>query len=293
MDLISVETRFVLDGEGRPIELLPRTTGEAEALIEQFMIAANVAVAALARRKHLPFVYRVHEHPDTEKLAALMEAARLLGFKTPLQAEDLPQAALRDLMEQARETPYARLISDRILRAMAKAQYSDNPLGHYGLALKDYCHFTSPIRRYPDLAIHRILSDYLARTPLKELADRYGAFARAAADASSACEIRAMTAERDCEACYKAEYMRAHLGETFEGVIVSLSDFGLFVELPNTVSGLVPVEALPDLELRFDDMASLVDGTGRRRYTIGQALAVKAASCDVSMGRVNFVPAAD
>ena len=293
MDLISVETRFVLDGEGRPIELLPRTTGEAEALIEQFMIAANVAVAALARRRRLPFVYRVHEHPDTEKLAALMEAARLLGFKTPLQAEELPQAALRDLMEQARETPYARLISDRILRAMAKAQYSDNPLGHYGLALKDYCHFTSPIRRYPDLAIHRILSDYLARTPLKELADRYGAFARQAADASSACEIRAMTAERDCEACYKAEYMRAHLGETFEGIIVSLSDFGLFVELPNTVSGLVPVEALPELELRFDDMASLVDGTGRRRYTIGQALAVKAASCDVSMGRVNFVPAAD
>ena len=152
MDLISVETRFILDEEGKPAALLPRQSGEAEGMIEQFMIAANVAVAALARRKKLPFIYRVHERPNPEKLALLMETTRALGLKTPLQSDDLPQMALRELMEEARDTPYARLVSEQLLRSMAKAQYSDNPLGHYGLALQDYCHFTSPIRRYPDLA---------------------------------------------------------------------------------------------------------------------------------------------
>ena len=144
MDLISVETRFVLDEEGKPAALTPRQSGEAEGMIEQFMIAANVAVAALARRKKLPFIYRVHEQPNPEKLAMLMETARALGLKTPLQSDGLPQIALRELMEEARDTPYARLVSEQLLRSMAKAQYSDNPLGHYGLALQDYCHLAHP-----------------------------------------------------------------------------------------------------------------------------------------------------
>lgn len=288
MDLISVETQFVLDEQGRPCALLPRTTGEAEGMIEQFMIAANVAVAALARQKGLPFVYRVHEPPHPEKLAELLEITQRLGLRTPLKTEDVPQTALRDLMEEARDTPYARLVSERLLRAMAKAKYSDNPLGHYGLALRDYCHFTSPIRRYPDLAIHRILSDWLTHTPKAVLYERYGAFVREAAEASSACEVRAMTAERDCEACYKAEYMRGYIGQVFPGVIASASDFGLFVELENTVTGLVRTEALPEEGLCYDGAASLVDMAGRPRYTVGQSLEILVTACDVSTGRVTF-----
>lgn len=291
MDLISVETRFLLDENGAPAALMPRVTDEAEGMIEQFMIAANVAVATLARQKKLPFVYRVHEHPNMEKLALLADTARLLGFKTVLKTEELPQSALRALMEEAKETPYARLISERILRCMAKAAYSENPLGHYGLALADYCHFTSPIRRYPDLAIHRILSDYLARVSKTALHEKYDSFVRTAADASSVCEIRAMNAERDCEACYKAEYMAGYLGCRFTGVISSVTDFGLYVELPNTVEGLVRLESLPDESLSFDGVASVRDRRGRPVFTIGDKMEIQVAACDISTGRISFVPA--
>lgn len=287
MDLISCESVFVLDEQGRPVDLFARTTGEAEGMIEQFMIAANVAVAAYARQRGLPFVYRVHAQPDAEKLQLLSETARQLGMKAVRLSS---QPDLRELMEEARETPYARLISDRLLRSMAKAQYSENPLGHYGLALKDYCHFTSPIRRYPDLSIHRILSDAIAGVPKDELARRYTAFVRESADLSSQYEVRAMTAERECEGCYMAEYMARFLGETFEGVVASVSSFGLFVELPNSAEGLVRIHALPEAGLRYDEAASLVDGRGRPVYTVGDAMTVRVDGVDVSAGQVDFSP---
>ncbi|HIW74226.1 MAG TPA: ribonuclease R [Firmicutes bacterium] len=287
MDLISSESVFVLDGQGRPVDLFARAAGESEGMIEQFMIAANVAVAAYARRHGLPFVYRVHDQPDPTKLQVLSETAMRLGLKTVRLSTQLD---LRELMEEARETAYARLISDRILRSMAKAAYSENPLGHYGLALKDYCHFTSPIRRYPDLSIHRILSDAVAGVPKDELARRYTAFVRESADLSSQYEVRAVTAERECEDCYKAEYMARFLGETFSGVIASVSSFGLFVELPNSAEGLVRIDELPEPDLRYDDVASLVNRRGRPAYTVGDSMTVRVAAIDVSSGRVDFTP---
>lgn len=291
MELVSSEAQFILDEQGAPAAVFPRATGEAEGMIEQFMIAANEAVAALARRKKLPFVYRVHENPSPEKLALLLDAARLLGLKTPLPTAEPAQTALRELLEEARQTPYARLISQRLLRSMAKAKYSDNPLGHYGLALQDYCHFTSPIRRYPDLAIHRILSAYLAHTPKAALVQRYDSFVRAAADDSSACELRAMTAERECEACYKAEYMAGFLGRTFAGVVSSVTEFGLYVELPNTVEGMIRLENLPGAAPRFDGGASIIDSHGQPLYTIGDKMDIQVAACDISAGRITFIPA--
>lgn len=296
MDLISSEAQFVLDEQGHPVLIQPRLSGEAEGMIEQFMIAANEQVAAFARKKRLPFIYRVHEQPDPEKLELLADTARVLGLKTQLPREEVSQMALRDLMEEARETPYARLISDRLLRSMAKAAYSHNPLGHYGLALKDYCHFTSPIRRYPDLAIHRILSDVIAHVPATEVVNRYESFAIAAADSSSECEVRAMTAERECEGCYKAEYMSAYLGKVFTGVVSSIAEFGLYVELPNTVEGMIRPESLEagdGGELRFDGVASLCDSRGRKRYTVGDAIQIQVAACDVSTGRITFLPAGE
>lgn len=292
VDLISTEAQFTLDEQGHPVLIQPRLTGEAEGMIEQFMIAANVAVAALARRKKLPFIYRVHDRPDPEKLEVLAELAHSLGLKTRLPQEDVSQKKWRSLMEEARETPYARLISDRLLRSMAKASYSRNPLGHYGLALDDYCHFTSPIRRYPDLAIHRILSDMLSHTPRAVLLERYEEFAAKAADQSSACEIRAMTAERRCEDCYKAEYMAGYLGKIFTGVICAVTEFGVYVELPNTVEGLVRTELLSEaagMTLSYDKVASLCDPLGKKRYTVGESMTIQVASCDISTGHIQFV----
>ena len=289
MDLISAEPQFTLDDQGHPVDIVARETGESEGMIEQFMIAANVATAAFARRRGLPFVYRVHEQPDPEKLQALGEIARRLGFKSVRLSAQLD---LRGLMEEARETRYARLISDRLLRSMAKAQYSDNPLGHFGLSLADYCHFTSPIRRYPDLCVHRILTDALSGVPKDEMIRRYTSFVREAADQSSRCEVRAMTAERDCEACYMAEYMSGFLGKTFDCVVSSVSSFGIFVELPNAVEGLVRLETLPEEGLRYDEAASLVDSHGRPVYTVGDPVTVRVDAVDVSSGRIDFTPAA-
>lgn len=194
-------------------------------------------------------------------------------------------------MEAAKDTRFARLISSRLLRCMAKARYDGEPVGHYGLGLSDYCHFTSPIRRYPDLCIHRILSDYLAGSGSKALHGRYDDFVREAASSATSCEIRALNAERSCEACYKAEYMSAYIGRTFSGIISSLSENGMFVELPNTVEGMVRLESLPESELTYDGVASLTDRRGRPCYTIGEEIEVLVAACDISSGRISFVPA--
>ncbi len=288
MQLASMESRICLDESGEAVDIRPRLTGEAEQLIERFMVTANRAVAALAKQHKLPFVYRIHETPNTERLGQLFDLARAKSLPVPLSAEGVTQRQLQTLLQAAEETPYARLISDQLLRCMAKAQYDARPVGHYGLALADYCHFTSPIRRYPDLLIHRILARWLSGETAEKLHGKLDNVVREAAYRSTMGEIRAMTAERDCESCYKAEYMRRYLGDTFDGMIVSASGSGLFVELSNTVCGLLPMEELPEPLLEYDGMVSLTDSLGRPRYTVGQTLRVQVAACDVPAGRVRF-----
>ena len=290
LDLVSVETRFRLDENGVPIEVIPRVSGEAEELIEQFMIAANEQVAAFARRERIPFIYRVHDKPNKEKLAMLLQSVTMLGLKTEIKADNPTPTELRDLVEESKETPYARLISMQLLRCMAKAQYSEKPLGHYGLGLEDYSHFTSPIRRYPDLAIHRILTSYLRNKNPELITARFSKFVASASVQSSECEVRAQTAERDCEACYKAEYMSQFIGEEFDGVISSVSNFGIYVELDNSIEGMIRLEYLPQEDLEFDGMASLKDNMDRTLYKVGDPMKISVASCEISSGLVGFVP---
>ncbi|MCL2488801.1 MAG: VacB/RNase II family 3'-5' exoribonuclease, partial [Oscillospiraceae bacterium] len=285
LEVNSRETGFVIDAEGRPVEILPRFPGEAEELIEMFMIAANQQAAALAKREQLPFVYRVHDQPDPGRVAALLESAAALGY-LPKQKTEVSLRLFRELSGLVKDTPHERMFGDAMLRSMAKARYAPLPLGHFGLALEDYCHFTSPIRRFPDLAIHRILSDWVEKKT--EMSGRYDEFVSDAARQSSLCELRAMKLERDCSDCYKAEYIRDHLGEVFDGVISSVVFFGIYVELPNTVEGLIRTDNLPGGPLSFDSVASFRDRQGTVKYATGDSITIRVESADVSNGQIDF-----
>lgn len=290
MDFESGESKFTLDENGVCVDIEPRVQGEAEEMIEMLMITANQAAARLAKEEQLPFVYRVHQDPDPERVQALVSLAGLLGFSTQRLRKEKPAPAdFSELLEQVRGTPAERVISHQILRTMDKAKYSTEPVGHFGLALADYCHFTSPIRRYPDLAIHRILSQAQSLGQI-ELALRFASFAASAASDSSKFEVRAMMAERSAEDCYKAEFMKAHIGEEFDGVISGVTQRGVFVQLQNSVEGFVPIGAFPDADYRFDGVIAQVDQRTGKRMTIGQPMRILVAASDVPTGRIDFLP---
>ena len=192
-------------------------------------------------------------------------------------------------MESVRGTELEPVINNQLLRTMSKAVYSEKNIGHFGLVLDNYTHFTSPIRRYPDLAIHRILTSYLAGMPKDKLLKRYGSFVPAASKNSSQMEVNAMNIERDCEDCYKAEYMSHYIGEVFTGRITGVTNYGFYVELPNSVEGMVSVRDLPMGDYLLEDNIQLKETRRGTLYRIGQECTVRVASVDVSAGQVNFV----
>lgn len=290
MDLESTESRFVLDGDGVCIDVLPRQTGEAEQLIEQMMITANEAAAAYAQKSEIPFVYRIHEHPSPDRLESLAELANKMGFDTRRIKEGVRSSDLSQLLKKASGTRYSRIISHQLLRTMAKARYDSSPIGHFGLALADYCHFTSPIRRYPDTAIHRILSDVVNGISKKEIRKKYQRFAVEAARHSSECEVRAMAAERSAEDCYIAEYMNAHVGEAFPGVVSGVTEWGVYVELENTAEGFIRADLLPK-RMEYDGFLSWREKGGKKELTIGDEIEIIVAGADVASGQVDFMPA--
>lgn len=291
VDFESGESMFTLDENGVCIDVRPRVQGEAEKMIEQLMITANQAAAKLAKEEQLPFVYRIHENPDPERIKALVSLAAALGFSTQrLRSEKPSPADFSELLGQVRGTPAEQVISHQVLRTMEKAKYSTEPVGHFGLALADYCHFTSPIRRYPDLAIHRILSQSQSLGQI-ELALRFASFAAAAASESSKSEVRAMTAERSVEDCYKAEFMKSHVGEEFDGVVSGVTQRGVFVQLQNSVEGFVPIGAFPNADYRFDGVVTQVDERTGSRITIGTPMRILVAAADIPTGRIDFLPA--
>lgn len=282
----SQESKIYIDENGVACKIEPRERGEAEELIEQFMITANVAAARLAEKAKLPFVYRIHEEPKEERLAALKETVQLLGLDSHLIHAESTPTELAELLEEAKKTKYSRLVSEETLRTLSKARYAPECKGHFGLALTHYSHFTSPIRRYPDLSIHRILTDFVSGVSSEALTKKYSAFALKSSELSTDCEIRAMNAERDCEDCYKAEYMKAHVGEELDGVISSVTNHGIYVELPNSVEGMMRPEELSDC--RYDGRLSYVSFTGHKKYSVGDSVRVKVVRADVSSGQIDF-----
>lgn len=291
MDIESGEVKLILDEEGRCIDVQKRTSGESEAMIEEFMLLANQCAAHFARVKQIPFVYRVHEEPNAEKLERLHALLTACGINDHF-AKDIPAPKeLSAILEGVRGTAYEQIINTGMLRCMSKAQYEAKPKGHYGLVLKDYAHFTSPIRRYPDLAIHRILTDLLSGTDKETMTLRYTDFAEQAAKQSSEREVIAMQIERKAEDCYKAEYARRHLGESYEGSISGVTQRGLFVEMDNGVEGFVPASSLTAAGTLLTEGVRLSDPVSGKNWNLGDRMMITIVRADVNLGKVDFEPA--
>ena len=288
IDFESGEVKLILDENGHCIDVKKRTSGESEAMIEEFMLLANQCAANAGRTHHVPFVYRIHEAPDAERMEKLSNTLKACGLNVHFAGEVPTQLELSAILDETRGQPIQIPVHTGILRSMQKARYSPEPKGHYGLVLADYAHFTSPIRRYPDLAIHRILTDMLVGKPEQELIKDYTGFATHASEQSSRQEVSAVRIERDVEDLYKAEYMHNHLGEVYTGTVAGVTPRGIFVALENTVEGFVPAAQLCKGEATVVEGVSILDPLTGKRWMLGDPVKVQVAGANVALGRIDF-----
>lgn len=284
IDFDTDEPQFILDDAGEPVGMIKRARGEAERMIEDFMLTANEAVARFAKERGLPLLYRVHEQPDPDKLDALKDFLDGIGVDTRGIRHQARPSDLRAVLERTREAPEFSVVSMLMLRSMQKARYDVSPLGHYGLAMEDYCHFTSPIRRYPDLTVSRALSAVLmgGRAPL------WGDALTDAAVRSSACERTAVDAERLADKLMTARFMYGHIGESFDGVVSGVSEWGAYVALSNGAEGFLSVRTLEDW-FDFDERHMLLRGerTGAV-LALGQSLRVRVENVTLESSSVDL-----
>lgn len=286
-ELETSESKLIINDEDICVGVERRTRGRSEEIIEDFMLVANECAARFGMDNNLPFVYRIHEEPSDEKLESLREALVKLNVQYKLGEKACP-GDMSEILKAAKGTDIDLIMNNIVLRSMSKARYSTEPVGHFGLALEDYAHFTSPIRRYPDLTIHRIMSAFLSGSSAEECATKFNKFVYASADQSTKTELTAMQVERSCEDCYKAEYMNAHIGEEFQGTVVSAVEFGLFIALPDTCEGLLHTDNMPDGEYVCDDMVSLKNLTNGMEYRVGDHIRVKVINANVNSGKIDF-----
>ncbi len=284
------ESRLSLDEAGRVLDIKPYERNTATKLIEEFMLLANETVAQHFYWLDIPFLYRSHESPEQEKIRKLAFLMRNMGFGMKAGREEIHPKEIQKLLWQAEGSEFEALVSRLALRSMKKAGYTSASLGHFGLASRYYCHFTSPIRRYPDLQIHRIIKQYLRGKLDEEKQTHYHEILDRVAEQSSATERRAIEVERECEKMKKAEYMEAHVGECFTGIISGVNSFGIYVELENTVEGLLSVSDLRDDFYRYEEEEYRLVGehTGRC-FSLGQKLSVEVKKADKVMKYVDFV----
>ncbi|MDF2910234.1 MAG: rnr [Sporolactobacillus laevolacticus] len=290
IDFDFTEAKIIVDEQGKPVDVVVRERTVAERLIESFMLAANETVAEHVDKLHLPFIYRVHEEPNPERLEKFFDFVVNFGYVLHGSPDNVHPRTLQSLLEKAKGQPEEAVISTVMLRSMAKAKYDDKCLGHFGLSTEYYTHFTSPIRRYPDLTVHRLLRKFLFE---KKTDPKTQAFWKAEmpeiAKHTSECEQRAVEAERDTDDLKKAEYMQDKVGETFNGVVSGVTNFGLFVELPNTIEGLVHISYLTDDYYHFseENMALVGERTGHL-YRIGDEIEVRVLAVNLEEHAVDF-----
>lgn len=283
------ESKILLSPKGRPIDIQPYEHNVATNLIEDFMLLANETVAQEFCGRGLPFLYRVHETPDADKMEGLLTLLRNQGLTVQKAGEQITPLEIQKILAQIDGRPDEAFISRLILRTMKQARYSAQCSGHFGLAAKYYCHFTSPIRRYPDLQIHRIIKDQLRGRMNESRIENYKEILDSVAEQSSAMERRAEEAERETEKFKKAEYMGYHLGEVFEGTISGVTGWGLYVELDNTVEGLVHINTLrDDFYVFHEETYELVGEMMHHRYVLGQKVKVRVADTDPVQKTIDF-----
>ena len=288
LDLDLPEAEILTDESGEPVEVSFRARGDAEKMIEEFMLAANEAVAAYMTHRNNPTVYRVHESPNPEKLRVFAQFARPFGYRVDASKPN-DTAQLQAVLDGAKDDPHQRALPTLLLRSLARARYDAECLGHYGLQAKEYLHFTSPIRRYPDLVAHRMLFKAISG---QQYTKSDWVFCEEAASQSTTREFAADTAERDIDKLYLAAYMEQFIGQDFDGEVSGVTSFGLFVSLKNAVEGLIRVEDLPGDDYEFDDQKMMLIGRRSRvRYTMGTPMRVRLTAASRVTGLIDFIPA--
>ena len=283
------ETKIILDEKGRPVEIKPYDRNVATKIIEDFMLIANETVAQDYFWQELPFVYRTHENPDAEKIKKLGTFINNFGYTIHIGQDEVHPKELQKLLMKIDGTPEEALISRLTLRSMKQAKYTTMNTGHFGLATNYYCHFTSPIRRYPDLQIHRIIKDNLRGRMNAGKIDHYEKILPEVAKHSSEMERRADEAERETDKLKKVEYMEERIGQVFEGVISGVTEWGFYVELPNTIEGLVHVTTLTDDYYHYQEATyEMVGEATNRRYKLGQKVKVMVMGTDRLLRTIDF-----
>lgn len=284
------ETKIILDAQGHPIDIKPYDRNVATKIIEDFMLIANETVAQHFYWLELPFVYRTHDTPDPEKIAKLGTFIRNFGYSLKSQQEEVHPKELQKLLANAEDTPEEALICRLTLRSMKQAKYTIDCTGHFGLACQYYCHFTSPIRRYPDLQIHRIIKEQLRGKLDEKRITHYNEILPEVTKHSSEMERRADEAERETDKLKKAEYMEERIGCIYDGVISSITAWGIYVELPNTIEGMIHVSMLSGDYFYYDETSyEMVGQATDIRYKLGQKLTVKVNAVDRISRNIDFV----
>lgn len=290
IDFDFAESKIILDESGRPIDIKPYERNVATKIIEDFMLIANETVAQHFFWLELPFVYRTHEKPDPEKIMKLSAFIHNFGYHIKLTGEEIHPKEIQKLLDKIADTEEETLISRLTLRSMKQAKYTVDCTGHFGLACRYYCHFTSPIRRYPDLQIHRIIKEQLRGRLKENRIEHYEQKLPDVASHSSKMERRAEEAERETDKLKKAQYMEERIGEVYEGVISGITQWGIYVELPNTVEGLIHVSALSGDYFYYDESSyEMVGKDTGRTFKLGERITVQVKGVDMFMRTVDFV----
>lgn len=283
------ECNIKLDENGHPKSVEPYERNVATKIIEDFMLAANETVAEYFFWQNVPFVYRNHEEPDSEKMSQLTTFIRNFGYSVKVAGDEVHPKELQKLLKRIEGTPEEAMISRVTLRSMKRAEYTPECKGHFGLAAKYYCHFTSPIRRYPDLQIHRIIKECIQNKMSEKHKEHFQTILLEVTGHCSMTERRADDAERDTDKLKKAEYMRSQIGEEFIGVISGITNFGIYVELPNTIEGLIHVSNMPDDHYIYDEESyAMIGERTQKTYKLGQPVKIRVEASDKIARTIDF-----